>query len=233
MPEVAVDERDRKPLLPTIVKPRERPDRPPPCRVCRAPSWWNGWRVIFPVVAGLVTGVLERWELPLPLAKCAECRHGFTCYPDGIYPRRQYQLDVVAGTVAAVTLGGASVAETARTTGAGSTSVRRWVGWVAKLAALSELVALAVRIDPDAPAGAGLATMDHETTTCSRAALVLAALEHLGLALVHRGLALAARTGLGRVLGWQHAVHGDVYGLVAGLRQLSPAMALGGRSGGP
>jgi hypothetical protein len=44
---------------------------------------------------------------------------------------------------------------------------------------------------------------------------------------VRHGLGLAARTGLGRVLGWQHVVHGDVYGLVGGVRQLSPAMALG------
>jgi len=233
MPDVAADERQRNPVSPTTLRPKERPDRPPPCRLCKGPAWWNGWRVVFPVVAGLVAGVLERWELALPVAKCARCRHAFTCYPDGIYPRRQYQLDVVAGAVAAVVLGGTSMAETARTMGAGPTSVRRWVGWVATLAAPSELVAVAVRIDPDAPAGAGLATVKPRATTCSRAVLVLAALEHLGLALVHRGLALAAQTGLGRVLGWQHAAHGDVYGLVTGVRQLSPAMALGGRVGGP
>jgi hypothetical protein len=189
--------------------------------------------VVFPVVAALVAGVLERWELPLPLAKCSRCRHGFTCYPDGIYPRRQYQLDAVAGAVASVALGGASAAETARTTGAGPTSVRRWLGWVAGLVEPRDLVTAAAHIDPDAPAGAGLATVEQGTTTRSRAALVLAALEHLGLALVRRGLALAARTGLGRVLCWQHAAHGDVYGLVAGVRHHSPAMALGGRAGGP
>jgi hypothetical protein len=189
--------------------------------------------VVFPVVAALVAGVLEHWELPLPLAKCSQCRHGFTCYPDGIYPRRQYQLDAVAGAVASVAFGGASAAETARTTGAGATSVRRWLGWIAALAEPRDLVAVAARIDPDAPAGAGLAAVAQRTTTRSRAALVLTALEHLGLSLVHRGLALAARTGLGRVLGWQHAAHGDVYGLVAGMRHLSSGMALGGRAGGP
>jgi hypothetical protein len=37
------------------------------------------------------------------------------------------------------------------------------------------------------------------------------------------------RTGLGRVLGWQHRRHGDVYGLVGGHRSFSSAMAHGGR----
>jgi len=234
MPGVPADERDCKPLLSTSVRPKERPDRPAPCRLCGGPAWWNGWRLVFPVVAALVTGALERWELPLPLAKCSRCRHGFTCYPDGIYPRRQYGLDVVAGAVASVAFGRASAAEAARTTGAGATSVRRWLAWVAALAQPCDLVTAAAHIDPDAPAGAGLAiVVEPRTTTRSRAALVLAAFEHLGLALVHRGLALGARTGLGRVLGWQYATHGDVYGLVAGVRHFSSAMALGGRAGGP
>lgn len=231
MPDVAADAAERK-SLPTIVKPRERQDRPPLCRRCNSPSWWNGWRMVFPVVATLVAGLVEHWELPLPRGKCSRCRHGFTCYPDGIYPRRQYQLDVVADAVSQVALGGESAAEAARTTQAGATSVRRWLGWITAIAEPRDLIAIATRIDPDAPAGTGLATVVHRGGKRSRAALVLVALEHLGLSLMHRGLVLAARTGLGRVLGWQYATHGDVYGLVAGVRRLSPAMALGGRAGG-
>lgn len=236
MSDVPADERDRKPRSyspATVVKPKERPDRPPPCMQCHEPAWWNGGRVVFPVVATLAAGVLERWQVWLARAKCSRCRHGFTCYPEGIYPRRQYQLDVVADAVASVAIGRASAAEEARTIRAGATSVRTWLAWIATLAEPGDLVAAAARIDPEAPAGAGLGTLDPSGAMRSRAALVLMALEQLGLALVHRGIALAARTGLGRVLGWQHKVHGDVYGLVAGVRQFSPAMALGGEADGP
>ncbi len=221
MPGVPADDRDRKPPIPTIVRPRERADRPPVCTVCRGPAWWNGWRVVFPVVATLLAGVLERWELTLPKAKCSQCRHGFTCYPAGIYPRRQYQLDVVAGATASVALGGTSAAEVARATRAGATSVRRWLAWIAVLAELCDLVALAARVDPDSPAGAGLSSVD-----ATAAAAVLVALEHLGAALVRGGLRLMMRSGLGRVLGWQHQAHGEAVLLTRPPSRLSPAMAL-------
>lgn len=224
MPGVPADDRDRKsPVtpIPTVVRPKERPDRPPPCTLCRGASWWNGWRVVFPVVATLLAGVLERWELPLPKAKCSQCRHGFTCYPAGIYPRRQYQLDVVAGATASVALGGTSAAEAARATRAGATSVRRWVSWLAVLAEPRDLVALAARIDPDSPAGAGLSSV-----AATAAAAVLVALEHLGAALVRGGLRLMMRSGLGRVLGWQHQAHGEAVLLTHPPSRLSPAMAL-------
>jgi len=61
------------------------------------------------------------------------------------------------------------------------------------------------------------------------AARLLYALEQLGLALVRAGVAgaVAVRTGLARVLHWQHAAHGDVVQLAAAPSRLSPAMALG------
>jgi len=62
----------------------------------------------------------------------------------------------------------------------------------------------------------------------SRRAGVLAGLEALGAALVRVGVVAVERTGLGRVLGWQHRRHGDVYGVVRGLRSFSSAMAPGG-----
>jgi hypothetical protein len=45
---------------------------------------------------------------------------------------------------------------------------------------------------------------------------------------VRRGVVLAQRSGLGRVLGWQRSLFGDVVGLVSEPVTLSPAMALGG-----
>ena len=206
-----------------IVQPRRRPERPPACRLCGARSWWNGWRVIFPTVVAVATGALERWEQPMPRAKCSGCKHAFTCRPEGLYPRRQFQLDAVATVVAAIAVGAQAAARAAKAAGASATSGRRWLSWVAGLAHPRELLVVAAQIDPDAPTGAGLSLTAGDTTRAG-AARVLTALEQLGLALARRGLT-AARSGLGRVLGWQLLAHGDVYGLCTG-ETLSPGMAL-------
>jgi hypothetical protein len=211
-----------------IVQPRQRSVRPPACRECSARSWWNGWRLTFPTVAAETAGAVERWEQPVPRAKCSGCKQGFTCRPPGLYPRRQFQLDVVAKVVAAIAVGAQSAARAAKAAGASATSGRRWLSWVAGLARPGELLAAAAQIDPDAPAGAGLSLAAGDTLR-ARAARVLAALEQLGCSLVRCGLA-AARSGLGRVLGWQLLAHGDVYGLLTG-ETLSPGMALTGPEG--
>jgi hypothetical protein len=203
----------------------ERPSRPPSSPCCAGPAWWNGRRLTHPVVAATGGGV-ERDERSLRRAKCSACRRSFTCYPSELYPRRQFQLDVVAVAVAEVSIGGASAPVAARGVGASATSVRRWTAWVADLVEPRVLLGVAARLDPDAPVGAGLSA----APSGSSAGRVLAALEHLGMALVRRGVALAARSGLGRVLGWQHVAHGDVVGLVREPKTLSPAMALGGAS---
>jgi hypothetical protein len=223
---------DRKSPLNKITKERERAERPPPCGQCRAASWWNGWRVVFPTVATLVAGIVERWELPLAKAKCCSCKHGFTCYPPGIYPRRRYQLDVVADVAGAVALGGASAARAAAAVHATASSARRWVAHMAALAKPGDLLAVAARIDPDAPVGSGIAGLPTGLTVRARAARVLAALEQLGSALTRAGVAMVERTGLGRVLGWQHAAHGIVFGIGDTGLHPSPATALGAGEGG-
>lgn len=96
------------------------------------------------------------------------------------------------------------------------------MAWLAALAEVEALHVVAAQIDPS---GAPVAT----ATPRSRTAAVVDALEVLGAALIRAGVAAIERTGLGRVLGWQHRVHGDVLGLVAGPRRFSPAMAPGGR----
>jgi hypothetical protein len=190
------------------------------------PSWWNGWRLVFLVVAYAVD-VVERRELWLARAKCSSCRGAFTVYPPGTYPRRQYQLDAVAETVARTVVGGESAARAAAPVGASATSGRRWARWIAALAEPAALCAATACVDPDAPAGAGLSTVTAARPAGARAARVLYSLEQLGLALVRVGVvaAQAVRTGLARVLHWQHAAHGDVVALAD---RLSPAMALGG-----
>jgi len=212
--------------LETITMPRERPARPPACRVCDAPSWWNGWRVVFPVVLDVVVGLVLRWEWPLPLAKCSRCRRGFTCYPPQLYPRRQYALDAVALVVSAAAVGGRSFAEAARVAGASTTSARRWTRWVAELARPGELLAVATRVDPDGATSTGLSVAETRSTVRTRAQRVLKALEALGAALLCRGVECAEHTGLGRVLGWQRRVHGEVVQLTRAPDRLSPAMAL-------
>lgn len=224
MPDLLLGGADRKPVprsLPLTIEPRRRETRPPPCRSCCGAAWWNGWRVTYPVDASSTDSV-TRLELTVPRAKCSCCHLGFTCYPVGFYPRRQYQLDVVAGVAAAVAVGGASVADTAAASSASPTSVRRWSAWIGALADVKTLHAVAAQVDPST---ATVAT----PTPRSRTAAVLDALEVLAAALVRAGVVFVERTGLGRVLGWQHRGHGDVYGLVSGPRRLSPAMALGGR----
>lgn len=212
---------------------RTRPDRPPPCRGCATPSWWNGWRQVFVVVGRLVDAPCSRCARWMPRAKCSTCRCSFTCRPPELYPQRQFQLDVVADVAAAVAIGAEPAAKAAARAAASPTSARRWTAWVAGLVEPSDLLAATRAIDPDAPAGAGLSTSAPTSPVRSRAARVLAALEALGAALVRRGALLVSRTGLGRVLEWQHGLHGVVVGLVAEPRHLSPAMALGIATGGP
>lgn len=201
---------------------RSRPERPPACFRCEAPSWWNGWREVF-----IVDGLRSRCERWLPRAKCTVCHRSFTCYPPGHYPHRQYQLDTIGKVVAAIAIGAEPVTMAAAAATASPTSGRRWTAWVAELAVPAALLSVAQRLDPSAPVGAGVSTTGSSSDARSLAAHVLGALEELGAALVGCGVDLASRTGLGRVLEWQHRLHGDVVYLVAEPRRLSPAMALG------
>ena len=178
------------------------------------------------MIATAAVAVVERWQLTLPLGKCSSCHRAFTCYPPGFYPRRQYQLDVVADVVAGVALGSAPVPQIAAAVTASSMSARRWTAWVAALVHAGELAAAAARVDAS---GATVALPPPRAARHPRAAAVLAGFEALGTALVRVGVAAVERTGLGRVLGWQHRRHGDVYGVVGGPRSFSSAMAPGGR----
>lgn len=211
----------------TVSKPRSRAERPPDCRRCRRRCWWNGWRIVFPLVATAVATVVERWKLPLARAKCSVCLRAFTCYPEGFYPHRQYQLDPVAEVVAKGVLGEEPVAFLAGSLGAAVSSVRRWTRWIADLARPGDLLALASWLDPEAPTGEGLPTVDARDPISVRAAEVLGALEQVGAALGRRGWAAGVQTGLARLLGWQLSTQGVAVGLCLTLGTFSPAMVLG------
>jgi hypothetical protein len=182
--------------------------------------------VVFAVVLDACGGTVARWQWPVPRAKCSRCRHGFTCYPPGLYPRRQYVLDVVAQVLAAAVVGGASFANAARGSGASATSARRWTRWVGALGQPGELFAAAARLDPYSSAETGMSTGTASSTVRTAARRVLGALEHLGAALLRRGVECVEHSGLGRVLGWQHRVHGEFVQLTRPPDRLSPAMAL-------
>lgn len=167
----------------------------------------------------------------LARAKCIACRASFTIYPAGHYPGRQFQLDAVAVVVAAIALGAEHFASAAARVAASTTSARRWTTWIAGLAPPAVLLAVAQKLDPDAPVGAGVSAMDARSPLRARAYFVLAALEHLAAALGRVGVSMFSRTALGRVLDWQHRVHGDVVRLVRDPCSLSPAMAIGTKAG--
>ena len=214
----------KKPTVP-VAGERHRPARPPSCRACDGPCWWNGWRLTHPIVAS-DDGGAERVERWLPRAKCSLCQKGFTCHPAPLYPRRQCQFDVVARVIGAMALGGESASSAAKLASASPTSARRWMTWTASLVEVSEVVKLCARLWPESPAGAGL-SMHAGSGLRERAARVLSVLEELGAALIHRGRWLVSRTGLGRVLEYSYGKHGGVVGLVVEPKRLSPAMAFG------
>jgi len=178
------------------------------------------------VVVGVVAGSVERVARWLSRSKCSSCARSVTCYPKEHYPHRQYQLDVVAEVVAAVAIGCESVTKVAARATSSATSARRWTAWVAALAEPAALLSLTQRIEQETSVGVGASLAD------ATAARVLVGLEALGTALMRRGLDLVSRTGLGRVLEWQHRAHGDVVHLVSEPRRLSPAMAIGPPGGG-
>lgn len=204
----------------------ERTGRPLACRFCSAPSWWNGWRLVFCTVIAALSGKAERSARWLGRAKCSSCKRGFTCYPDEQYPHRQYQLDVVAEVVAAVAIGNEPAGQAAQRAQASATSARRWTAWVSQLGSVEAILAVAQRLEQNVSVGVGISTGEPGCSLRSQAAQVLRALEALGQQLVRSGLRLATTTGLGRVLGWQLQAHGDVVYLVVEPRCLSPAMVI-------
>ena len=200
--------------------------RPAPCPRCGGPSWWDGWRQVFPWLPG---GRIEVW---LPRAECKRgCPSFVESRPGDIYPHRQYQPDTVADVVAAVALGDATPAKAAATVTASATSARRWSRWVAALVDVAAALALAGQLWPDGVSGAGVSSTPGASAKAA-AARVLQALEYLGEALVRSGAKLVSKSGLGRLLEWQHRQHGDVVYLVATPSKFSPSMAVGA-PGGP
>jgi len=185
--------------------------RPDPCRVCGAPAWWNGARVVAEVLHDLGQGVRRMIDVLRRRARCSDrrCAAGsWTIYPAHAYPHRSYQLDVVASAVAEVCVGGGSRRAVAVHHDCSRRSVSRWVRWTAQLASPEDLARLCARLDPE---GLPPPTPAPAAGEVSRAGSVLRLLDHLGDVLLRRGVALPGRgPGLLRILTAQLARFGDV-----------------------
>lgn len=66
--------------------------------------------------------------------RCSTCRTSWMRRPPGVLPRRHYLPCVVGDAVAALTIEGATTAETSRQLGVDRRTLRRWVEWTAHVA---------------------------------------------------------------------------------------------------
>ena len=130
------------------------PARPGACARCAgARIWFDGWRIVYTVV--LDDGRRHRFDngLPLARAKCKHCGQSWTLRPPWLYPYRTFEPDVAeAAALAYLTDPAGTYAGTAKSFGCGTSTVWRWVGWVAPLAEPASVIAATARIDPATPA---------------------------------------------------------------------------------
>jgi hypothetical protein len=164
-----------------------RPPRPTRCidQVCASEwIWYDGWRYVFSVVLaedGRVVRLDEDEGLPLQRAACSVCWKSWTLWPAFLYPRRQFAPDVnEAAAFSYLATASATYVEVAAQFGCSWTSVWRWVGWLGRLAAPEQILAVIMRLEPDSPASELLprrVAQDHEKAySPERAATLLSAL---------------------------------------------------------
>jgi hypothetical protein len=131
-----------------------RPPRPASCVSCAGERiWFDGWRIVHPIV--LEDGRLHRFDEGLPLQRvaCAACDQSWTLRPAWLYPHRSFEPDVAeAASLAYLAEPEATYADTADVFACATSTVWRWVGWVAELGEPSAVIAATARIDPATPA---------------------------------------------------------------------------------
>ncbi len=127
---------------------RGRPDRPRACPFCDGERvWFDGWRLVFAVV--LVDGTPHRFADGLWIQRvcCAECGTSWPLRPPFLYPHRSLEPDVAeAAALAYLGEESASYVQVAADHGCSARSVWRWVGWIAGLVAVGELLSEAERL---------------------------------------------------------------------------------------
>jgi len=114
--------------------------RPKACRQCRPPTvWFDGSRHRSATV--LVSGQIAHLnEIPCRRVKCAACKKRWTLRPPGMPAGRHFQLDVTARAVSRYLFDrNATQAAVAEESGCSRRTIRRWLDWVAGLAAPAAL----------------------------------------------------------------------------------------------
>jgi len=124
----------------------ETVEKPCCCVFCAGDQLhWNGSRTrtaSVRVEAEDETTVVYLDDIPCRRIKCgsAGCRRSWTLRPPGLFPRRHYQLDVVAsGTSEYLFAAEASLTGVAATHDCSRRTVGRWLGWESGLVEPSEL----------------------------------------------------------------------------------------------
>jgi hypothetical protein len=137
--------------------PRKQIDRPPPCGVCGAEAWWNGWRDVTRR-RGAGGHVEIQPGQRLHRAKCSrrDCpAPSWTVYPPARYPDRRFDLDVVVSAVARSAFERDARGRSTpfswigRTHACSGRSVSRWTDWIAGLTDIEALARECIRIDPE------------------------------------------------------------------------------------
>lgn len=221
--------------------PRSRPsrkheERPPPCGVCGACAWWNGWREVTRRRRGTSGRVEIQPGERLHRAKCSRpsCpAPSWTVYPAGRYPDRRFELDVVAHAVAESAFErdedgrATSFAAIGRRYSCSGRSVSRWTGWVARLTDVESLARECVRIDPE---GMPAAVRPEATDSRARAGWALAVVDRFA-DLLEKGNVLprGQEPSLVRILDDQRLRHGARLPL----RALSPPLSIGAADAAP
>jgi hypothetical protein len=114
----------------------ERVDRPAACIYCGHDRvWWNGWRVRTATVL-VASVVVFLTGVRCPRVKCAgkECGRSWTLRPEGLMPRRHYQLSVVVPAMTMHLLEGVSQEKVAGEHTCSRRTVSRWLSWLGEVA---------------------------------------------------------------------------------------------------
>jgi transposase-like protein len=91
--------------------------------------------------------------LPVQRAKCSVCEQSWTLRPPWLYPHRTFEPDIAeAAALLYLSEPSGTYASTAKTFGCATSTVWRWVGWVAELGEPAPVIAATARIDPATPA---------------------------------------------------------------------------------
>lgn len=183
-------------------------ERPPPCCVCSAASWWNGSRCVSSVHKQ-DDGVEHRTDIIRRRARCAarDCSQGsWTIYEEDSYPHRLFQLLVVVSAVSLVTFGKMTLTAAAAVHQCSRDSVRRWKQWVDGLAAPQALMRACTQLDADGLPGGFV------PDSMPQAGAVLHLLDRLTELLRARGLRLPELdAGLACVLKDQLVRFGEIF----------------------